>query len=304
MTRGIPLKLKTMALAGNHGEVGAMRNLALRLGLPFRHDGLVNARLLQNGGGHHIHQLPPERVVELDLEDPERVRSFRRFAAEQDLAAGTERTGDRPLYDCGAGRALFTIDPYGTLHACGLVRRHGVDIRGGGFARPGGSGCRGFCPAAGAGPRPAAHAASGHCAGAAPAPASWKTVTPRHPWLFSAASLTFAPTPSAQGGPGTGGRILLHRRRMLMRLRVGGLTLTLATPRRSPALEPTAVERAFTADRGADIDIEVREGRVPDAKPGTSLFDSGGIWQVQAHGRRYCTRFARRASTVRSRAVS
>ena len=72
-----------------------------------------------------------------------------------------------------------------------------------------------------------------------------------------------------------------------MRLRVGGLTLTLATPRRSPALEPTAVERAFTADRGADIDIEVREGQVPDAKPGTSLFDSGGIWQVQAHGRRY-----------------
>jgi len=74
---------------------------------------------------------------------------------------------------------------------------------------------------------------------------------------------------------------------MLMRLRVGGLTLTLAAPRRSPALEPTAVERAFTADRGADIDLEVREGRVPDAKPGTSLFDSGGIWQVQAHGRRY-----------------
>ena len=51
------------------------------------------------------------------------------------MAAGTEKTGDRPLYDCGAGRALFTIDPYGTLHACGLVRRHGVDIRGGGFAQ-------------------------------------------------------------------------------------------------------------------------------------------------------------------------
>jgi len=135
VSRGIPLRLKTMALAGNHREVGAMRDLARRFGLPFRHDGLVNARLSRNGMGHRIHQLPPERVVELDLEDPDRVLAFRRLAAEEAESAGTEGTGDRPLYDCGAGRALFTIDPYGTLHACGLVRRNGVDIRGGGFAK-------------------------------------------------------------------------------------------------------------------------------------------------------------------------
>jgi hypothetical protein len=73
---------------------------------------------------------------------------------------------------------------------------------------------------------------------------------------------------------------------MLRRQRVGGLALAVSSPRHLPALEPTAVERAFSADRGADIALEAREGPVPEPRGGSLLFDSGGTWRVHAHGRR------------------
>jgi hypothetical protein len=73
---------------------------------------------------------------------------------------------------------------------------------------------------------------------------------------------------------------------MLRRQRVGGLTLAVSSPRRSPALEPTAVERSFAADRGADIALEAREGPVPVPRGGSLLFDSGGTWRVHADGHR------------------
>jgi radical SAM protein with 4Fe4S-binding SPASM domain len=130
--RGIPLRLKTMALDGNHGEVAAMREFARARGLPFRHDALVTARVSPGGRDPRCHQLAPARVVELDLEDPERTEALRRIVAGVVSASG--RSSDRPLLDCGAGRTTFTIDSRGRLHPCGLVRRGGTDVRAGGFA--------------------------------------------------------------------------------------------------------------------------------------------------------------------------
>jgi MoaA/NifB/PqqE/SkfB family radical SAM enzyme len=133
VSRGIPLRLKTMALAENQHEVGAMRELAGKLGLPFRHDGLVTARVSRGERAHRSHQLAPERVVELDMEDPDRAEALRRIAGERDGAPGG--SSERLLLDCGAGRMIFTVDAHGLLHPCGLIRHGGVDVRGGGFAR-------------------------------------------------------------------------------------------------------------------------------------------------------------------------
>jgi len=73
---------------------------------------------------------------------------------------------------------------------------------------------------------------------------------------------------------------------MLKRQRVGGLALIVSSSRRMPALEPTAVERAFAADRGGDIVLEAREGPVPVPPAGSILFESGGTWRVHAFRRR------------------
>jgi hypothetical protein len=73
---------------------------------------------------------------------------------------------------------------------------------------------------------------------------------------------------------------------MLRRQRVGGLVLAVSSPRLTPALEPTAVELAFSTDRGADIRLEAVEGPVPVPPPESLLFESGGIWRVHAWRRR------------------
>jgi radical SAM protein with 4Fe4S-binding SPASM domain len=132
-SRRIPLKLKAMALAWNHHEVGAMREFARGLGLDFRHDALLNARLDCGTNRHRELQLSVERTVELDLEDPARRRDLQRlFPGPPPEPEGTEEAF---LYRCGAGQYAFTIDPYGQLHICELSRRHPCDVRNGGFVR-------------------------------------------------------------------------------------------------------------------------------------------------------------------------
>ena len=74
---------------------------------------------------------------------------------------------------------------------------------------------------------------------------------------------------------------------MLTRLRVGGVTLAVQSQRRSPVIEPTAIERAFVARSGADIVLALEERPVPEGAPERLVFDSGGPWRVHARGRHY-----------------
>ena len=133
VTRRIPLRLKATVLTWNDHEVGAMREFARGFGLDFRHDALLNARVDCDTDRHHEVQLSPERTVELDLADPARRRALRRLLPA--LPPEPEVPGEDLLYSCGAGQFMFTIDPYGRLHMCELIRRHPFDIRNGGFAR-------------------------------------------------------------------------------------------------------------------------------------------------------------------------
>jgi len=133
VARCIPLTLKAMVLAWNHQEVGAMREFARGLGLEFRHDALLNARVDCGANRNPELQLSVERTVELDLEDPARRRDLSQ--ALPLLPNQPEIAEEGFLYTCGAGQFVFTIDPYGRLHMCELTRRHPFDIRNGGFAR-------------------------------------------------------------------------------------------------------------------------------------------------------------------------
>jgi hypothetical protein len=85
---------------------------------------------------------------------------------------------------------------------------------------------------------------------------------------------------------------------VIVRLRVARLTLAVRAERPLRALGLPARFHAFRVDRGSDIDIRVVEDSVPEPEPGSSLFDSGGLWGVHRHrgGLLYMFREPRRGS--------
>ncbi len=128
LERGVPLNLKTMAMTLNQHEVWAIKAYAQSLGVDFRFDPLLNAGLAGEAHPKPL-RLSPETVVQLDLQDPERVREFRRF--------GSQFVGKpadpRYLFHCGAGLQSFHVDPYGQLSACMMARAQEYDLRSGSF---------------------------------------------------------------------------------------------------------------------------------------------------------------------------
>lgn len=132
VARKIPLKLKAMALTWNVDEIPLMRAFARELGLPFSHDSLLNGRVDCGANRNPELQLPPERAVALDLDDPEAMRRYRFALA--GFEAGEQPEADR-LYTCGAGEIAFTVDPTGQLQLCQLSRRSAFDLSTGSFAR-------------------------------------------------------------------------------------------------------------------------------------------------------------------------
>jgi radical SAM protein with 4Fe4S-binding SPASM domain len=132
--RGLPLKLKTMVLKWNRHEVDAMRAFAAELGVEFRHDGLLNARVDCGANRNPELQLSAVEMLAVDLADEDmrrRLDSTARPLAE--TPATVEPRED--LYLCGAGLTAFTVDPYGALQLCQLSRRGSFDLTADTFAR-------------------------------------------------------------------------------------------------------------------------------------------------------------------------
>ncbi len=132
--RGVPLKLKTMALAWNQHEVPAMQEFARGLGVSFVFDGLLNPRVDCGANRNGELQLSAEELVKLDLADPERMRDFEEFCRSF-VPAPEDTVESEHVYQCGAGQTSFTVDPYGMLQMCQLSRRSGFDVRTESFAR-------------------------------------------------------------------------------------------------------------------------------------------------------------------------
>jgi radical SAM protein with 4Fe4S-binding SPASM domain len=139
--RGVPFKLKTMVLATNRHELDAMRAFAAGLGVEFRHDSLLNARVDCGANRNPELQVTAEQAVRADLSDDAARRRHAASFAEA-LGADAPPPGDE-VYTCGAGQIGFTVDPYGRLQLCQLSRRSSFDLRTDGFAR----GWREFLPA-------------------------------------------------------------------------------------------------------------------------------------------------------------
>jgi radical SAM protein with 4Fe4S-binding SPASM domain len=130
--RGLPLKLKTMAITINKHEIGEMKNFVEEeFGLDFRFDAMINPRIDYSDRPLAV-RLPPEEVVELDLQDPKRTAEWRRFC---ERVAGPEYSlaHSDELYHCGGGINSFSIDSYGMLRMCMLSRGNAYDLRRGTF---------------------------------------------------------------------------------------------------------------------------------------------------------------------------
>jgi radical SAM protein with 4Fe4S-binding SPASM domain len=131
--RGLPLKLKTMAMAPNRREIAAMREFAHRLGAEFLFDVQLNPRVDSRANRHHELQLNATEVCALDRQHPTRTQELRSFC-ERHVPSDEIAEADR-LYNCGAGETSFAVDPYGRLLLCLLSRRKSFDLCTGPFAQ-------------------------------------------------------------------------------------------------------------------------------------------------------------------------
>ena len=128
--RGLPLKLKSVAVTINRHELQGMQSFAEdELGLPFKFDGMINARIDCSASPLSV-RLSAAEMVELDVVDPARRAEWARLARER-LGPATTTRDD--LYQCGSGLNAFAIDPEGKMSICVLSKQDTFDLRKGSF---------------------------------------------------------------------------------------------------------------------------------------------------------------------------
>jgi radical SAM protein with 4Fe4S-binding SPASM domain len=122
LARQIPLAVKTMLMTLNAHELWDLKAWAKSLGVRFRYDPALNARL--DGGKEPLaFRLSPAEAVEFEVRDAERFQGWQKFIeAHQEVHAR-----DR-LYTCGAGVSSLHLDPYGEMFICGMSRAAGFNL--------------------------------------------------------------------------------------------------------------------------------------------------------------------------------
>jgi radical SAM protein with 4Fe4S-binding SPASM domain len=122
--RGLPLKLKTVAVTVNRHEVWEMRRFSEQeLGLPFKFDAMMSPRIDCSQSPLAV-RLTPEEIVEMDLAEPARVEEWKRVAGR---SAQVKPSGE--MYQCGGGIDAFAIDPEGRMSICVLSHFDTFDLR-------------------------------------------------------------------------------------------------------------------------------------------------------------------------------
>jgi radical SAM protein with 4Fe4S-binding SPASM domain len=124
---GVDLGLKTILMKSNQHELDGIAALARSLGkLTFRFDTEIQGGF---GGDRRplAVRLEPEEAVRAELSCLETAKAWTDFIRRR------ERLKPAPadtLYSCGAGKSGFSVDPYGRLHPCLVVRHIAHDLRG------------------------------------------------------------------------------------------------------------------------------------------------------------------------------
>lgn len=128
--RGLPLTLKTVAVTVNKHEIWDMKKyVEENLGLPFKFDAMINARIDCSLSPLEV-RLTPEEIVDLDLRDPERQEEWKRFSTKFIAPMHPEGKEDE-IYHCGGGANTFALDPLGKMTICVLSHFDEYDVRAG-----------------------------------------------------------------------------------------------------------------------------------------------------------------------------
>jgi len=131
LERKLPLKLKTVALSINKHEIPLMRQMASDRGVEFTFDAMINPRIDCSASPLAV-RLKPSEIVQLDLENLERVSEWRRLARDHGSPVTVEGES-RQIYECGGGLNSFAVDPYGDLSICVLSHVDRYNVREGNF---------------------------------------------------------------------------------------------------------------------------------------------------------------------------
>ena len=123
LERKLPLQLKSVILTENAHELEEMKSFATDLGLKFRFDAELTARV-DGGLSPLAYRLSPPTVAHLDRSDPERFKGWK------DLRRRIEGADPRSdyVYKCGAAVTSFFVDPCGRLSACIMSRDPSYDL--------------------------------------------------------------------------------------------------------------------------------------------------------------------------------
>ena len=128
LERGLPLKLKTVAVTVNQHEVWDMQRFAEEeLGVPFKFDSMMNPRIDCSQSPLAV-RLGPEQVVAIDIQDSRRMDEWQLFADKYFRPANPPERSDE-VYHCGGGVNSFAIDPYGGMSICVLSEVDKFDLR-------------------------------------------------------------------------------------------------------------------------------------------------------------------------------
>src|SRR5437764_6068088 len=79
LERGLPLKLKTVAVTLNRHEIPIMKEFAAARGVDFKFDPMINPRIDCSSSPLAV-RLTPADIVALDFEEPKRTADMRRLA--------------------------------------------------------------------------------------------------------------------------------------------------------------------------------------------------------------------------------
>jgi radical SAM protein with 4Fe4S-binding SPASM domain len=128
LDRGLPLKLKTVAITLNKHEIWDMQRFAEQdLGVEFKFDSLMNPRIDCSQSPLAV-RLTPQECVEFDLQDEKVMAEWKIFAGKFMGPVHPPETSDE-LYHCGGGVDSFSINPYGHMSICVLSQNDLYDIR-------------------------------------------------------------------------------------------------------------------------------------------------------------------------------
>jgi radical SAM protein with 4Fe4S-binding SPASM domain len=130
--RGLPLKLKSVAVSINKHEIWDMQRFAEEeLGVEFKFDAMMSPRIDCSQSPLAV-RLKPWEIVDFDLQEPRRVKEWKTFAERFNGPLHSPEHSDE-IYHCGGGVNGFAIDPEGKMSICVLSHFDTYDLRKGSF---------------------------------------------------------------------------------------------------------------------------------------------------------------------------